>query len=106
MNIYFQAVDFDADQKLVAYAKEKVAKLSQFYDRITHVTVLMKLGNVSHSIQDKIVDIKVHIPGHNFFVNSVSKKFERSFDVSLASIINQIKSRKEKRRDKKRRMAA
>jgi putative sigma-54 modulation protein len=49
-----------------------------------------------HQIKDKIVEIKVQIPKHEFFVKSSSKSFEESFDVAQDALINQIKRKKEK----------
>ena len=96
MNINIQTVHFDADTKLVSYIEKKLAKLSQYHERITNVNVFLKLDNVVHNIKDKIVEIKVKIPRHEFFVKQSSKSFEESFDIALDAIITQIKRKKEK----------
>lgn len=96
MNVNIQTVHFDADAKLVTYVEKKLAKLSQFHDRITKVDVYLKLDNVVHNIKDKIAEIKVHIPRYDFFVKHSSKSFEESFDEALNSVIIQIKRKKEK----------
>lgn len=96
MNVNIQTVHFDADSKLVDYIEKKVTKLSQFHDRITKVDVYLKLDNVVHTIKDKIAEIKVSIPRHEFFVKQSSKSFEESFDVAMDSVINQIKRKKER----------
>ncbi len=96
MNVNIQTVHFDADSKLVDYIEKKAAKLPQFHDRITKIDVYLKLDNVVHTIKDKIAEIKVHIPRHEFFVKQSSKSFEESFDTALDSLINQIKRKKEK----------
>lgn len=96
MNVNIQTVHFDADSKLVAYIEKKAVKLTQFHDRITKIDVYLKLDNVVHTIKDKIAEIKVHIPRHEFFVKQSSKSFEESFDTALDSLINQIKRKKEK----------
>jgi putative sigma-54 modulation protein len=96
MNVNIQTVHFDADAKLVTYVEKKLAKLTQFHDRITKVDVYLKLDNVVHNIKDKIAEIKVHIPRYDFFVKHSSKSFEESFDEALNSVIIQIKRKKEK----------
>ena len=96
MNVNIQTVHFDADSKLVDYVQKKISKLNQFHDRITKVDVYLKLDNVVHTIKDKIAEIKVHIPRHEFFVKQSSKSFEESFDTALDSVIIQIKRKKEK----------
>jgi putative sigma-54 modulation protein len=96
MNVNIQTVHFDADSKLVSYIEKKVPKLTQFHDRIIKVDVYLKLDNVVHNIKDKIAEIKVHIPGYEFFVKQSSKSFEESFDTALDSVITQIKRKKDK----------
>jgi len=96
MNVNIQSLHFVADSKLVAFIEKKVAKLSQFHERITKVDVFLKLDNVAHNIKDKVAEIKVHVPKHDLFVKHCSKSFEESFDTALDSVINQIKRRKEK----------
>ena len=96
MNVNIQTVHFDADEKLLELVSKKVEKLNTFHDRITKVDVFLKLDNLVHNIKDKIVEIKVHVPRHEFFVKSSTKSFEESFDAAFESIINQIKRKKEK----------
>ena len=96
MNVNIQTVHFDADSKLVAYIEKKVSKLPQFHDRITKVDVYLKLDNIVHQIKDKIAEIKVSIPRHEFFVKQTSKSFEESFDEAMNAVISQIKRKKEK----------
>lgn len=96
MNVNIQTVHFDADSKLVSYIEKKLAKLPQFHERITKVDVYLKLDNVVHTIKDKVAEIKVSIPRHEFFVKQSSKSFEESFDTALDSLITQIKRKKAK----------
>ncbi len=96
MNINIQTVHFDADSKLVEHINTKAEKISHFYDKITKVNVYLKLDNVVHTIKDKVAEIKVLIPGHEFFVKHSSKSFEESFDECLDAVITQIKRKKEK----------
>ena len=96
MNVKIQTVRFNADEKLVAYITQKLEKLKIFHDRIVEVDVFLKLDNVIHTIKDKIAEIRIHVPRHNFFVKSTSKSFEQSFDDAFDSIIMQIKRKKEK----------
>ncbi len=96
MNVMIQTVHFDADEKLVEYVNRKLEKLNTFHDSILKVDVFLKLDNVVHKIKDKIAEIKVHVPRHDFFVKASSKSFEESFDNALDSISNQIKRKKQK----------
>lgn len=76
MNVNIQTVHFDADSRLTDYVTTKIQKLSTFYDRITEVDVYLKLDNLVHNIKDKVVEIKVYVPKHTFFVKASSKSFE------------------------------
>ena len=96
MNVNIQTVHFDADSKLVSYIEKKISKLSQFHDSITKVDIYLKLDNVVHNIKDKIAEIKVASPRHEFFVKHSSKSFEESFDEAMDAVITQIKRKKEK----------
>jgi putative sigma-54 modulation protein len=97
MNVKIQSVHFDADSKLLEYVKRKLDKLGNFNDRIIQVNVFLKLDNVVHTIKDKIAEIRVHIPRHDFFVKSTSKSFEESFDDAYDSLVTQIKRNKERK---------
>lgn len=96
MNVNIQTVHFDADARLLEYITRRLQKLSTFNDRIVKVNVFLKLDNVAHVIKDKIAEIRVHVPRHQFFVKSTSKSFESSFDDAYESLVTLIKRKKEK----------
>jgi|SRR5688572_19927689 putative sigma-54 modulation protein len=96
MNVNIQTVRFTADVKLVDYVNRKLQKLTTFHDRIVKVDVYLKLDNVVHTIKDKIAEIRVQVPRHQFFVKASSKSFEESFDSALESLVSQMKRKKEK----------
>ncbi len=96
MDVRIQTVHFNGDEKLIDLVRKKVEKLNTFHDRITKVDVFLKLDNIVHTLKDKIVELRVHVPKHDFFVKASSKSFEESFDNAYESIVNQLKRRKEK----------
>ena len=96
MTVNIQTVRFDADARLLEYVNRKLEKLGTFHDRIIKVNVFLKLDNVVHTIKDKIAEIRIHVPRHEFFVKSTSKSFEGSFDDAFDSIVTQIKRKKQK----------
>lgn len=96
MNVNIQTVRFSADEKLVEYINRKLQKLGVFHDRIVKVDVFLKLDNVVHAIKDKIAEIRVHVPRHNFFAKTTSKSFEESFDEAFDSLLIQLKKKKQK----------
>jgi putative sigma-54 modulation protein len=96
MTVNIQTVRFDADSKLIEHVNRKIEKLGNYHDRIIKVDVFLKLDNVVHQIKDKIAEIRVKVPRHEFFVKQTTKSFEESFDAALDSLITQIKRTKEK----------
>ena len=96
MNVNIQTVHFTADTKLVEYVSKKMEKLNTFHDSITKIDVFLKLDNVVHTIKDKIAEISVHVPRHQFFSKCSSKSFEESFDSAFESLVNQIKRKKDR----------
>ena len=96
MDVKIQTVHFTGDQKLMDLVNRKIEKLNTFHDRITKVDVFLKLDNVVHALKDKVVELRVHVPRHDFFVKATSKSFEESFENAFLSIVNQLKRQKEK----------
>lgn len=96
MNLNIQTVHFDADVKLKNRIEQKIQKLNQFHDQIINVNIYLKLDNIVHKIKDKIVEIKVAIPKHEFFVKQSCKSFEESLELAMDSIVAQIKKQKDK----------
>jgi len=100
MDVKIQTVHFNGDEKLIDLVRRKIEKLNTFHDRITKVDVFLKLDNVVHTLKDKIVELRVHVPKQDFFVKATSKSFEESFDSAFLSIVNQLKRKKEKLKQK------
>jgi putative sigma-54 modulation protein len=80
---------------LLSYIQKKL-KAYPISRQDNKVDVYLKLDNVVHTIKDKVAEIKVMIPRHEFFVKQSSKSFEESFDTAMDSVITQIKRKKEK----------
>ena len=96
MDVKIQTVHFSGDEKLIELVRKKVEKLNTYHDKITVVHVFLKLDNIVHTLKDKIVELRVHVPKHDFFVKASSKSFEESFDSAYESIVNQLKRQKQK----------
>ena len=95
MKIGIQSIHFDADQKLLAFIQKKVNKLDQFFDEIIGGEVYLKLNNVTED-NNKIVEIKVMIPGSTLFAKEECKSFEEATDLTIEGLRKQIKKRKDK----------
>ena len=97
MNITVQSIKFDADQKLVDFIKKKAAKLEQFLDNIIEGVCYLRLENVEDEA-NKVVEIKINVPGNQLFAKAQAKSFEEATDVAVESIRRQINKHKTKTR--------
>ncbi|MBO9637357.1 ribosome hibernation-promoting factor, HPF/YfiA family [Siphonobacter aquaeclarae] len=101
MKLQVQSVRFDADSKLLDFVQAKLNKLDQFYDRITSGEVYLKLDKgESSKVHNKIVEIKLYIPGGSIFVKESGTTFEEATDLALDVAKTQVKRVKEKAKDK------
>ncbi len=95
MKLQIQSIHFDADAKLLDYIEKKTEKLSVFYDKIVDGEVFLKLEKDDEK-QNKIVEIKLRIPGSSLFVREKSASFEAAADEAVEALKNQLKKAKEK----------
>ncbi|ATA68921.1 ribosomal subunit interface protein [Capnocytophaga cynodegmi] len=96
MKVYVHPVGFTVDQKLVDFIQKKMDKLDHFYDKIIEADVHLKLENTS-SKENKIVEIKVHVPGESLVVKKQFKTFEEGIDSSITPLERMLLKHKEKR---------
>lgn len=99
MDIRVQAIQFDADTKLVELIEKKITKLQTFFDQIIDAEVYLKLENKSTQVKDKTVTIKLNIPGKTLAAEETSKLFEEATDLVVESLRRQLKKHKEKIRN-------
>jgi putative sigma-54 modulation protein len=95
MDIQIQAIHFDADDKLVDFVEEKVERLSQYYDNIIGAEVKLKVEKAG-SHENKVIEIKIAIPGKDLFASKQCNSFEESADEAVEALRRQIKKHKEK----------
>src|SRR4249920_3193917 len=95
MKINTTSIHFDADQKLVDYIQRKTSKLEQFFDRIIDAHIYLKLEN-SGQVKDKIVEMKLKVPGDILMATEVSKTFEASTDAAVDNMKRQLNRYKER----------
>ncbi|MBA2423356.1 MAG: ribosome-associated translation inhibitor RaiA [Chitinophagales bacterium] len=96
MNIKIHSIHFNADRKLEDFIQKKLEKVEKITTRIIDVQVMLKLDHNSANLKDKIVEIRLQIPGKTIFAEERSKIFEESVELASASIIRQVKKHKEK----------
>lgn len=95
MKVNTQAVNFDADAKLIDFTQKRLDKLEQFYNKIINADVYLKVQKTS-APENKIAEIRIFVPGDDMVVKKTCKTFEQCIDECAASLERQLKKRKEK----------
>jgi putative sigma-54 modulation protein len=75
MQILIQSPHITPTEALTKFVKNKIGKLSHFYDRIEAAEVFLKIEK-SDSADDKVCEIRLAIPGNDLFVKKQSYTFE------------------------------
>ena len=97
MKVNVHAVNFNIDAKLVSFIQERMDRLEKYYDKIVSADVFLKVENISEK-ENKIAEIKLHVPGDDFIVEKQCKSFEEAVDQSSESLERLLLKRKEKLR--------
>lgn len=96
MKLRMQSVHFDADIKLLDFIQKKADKLDTFYDRIIDGEVILRLNKDSDKKENKMVEIKINVPGEQLFAKEQSASFEAAADETIEALRRQLKKYKEK----------
>ena len=97
MKVNLNAVGFSVDKKLVDFIQIKLDKLEKFYDKVVDADVYLKLENTSEK-ENKVVEIRVNIPGNDLAVSKQAKSFEEAVDNSCDALERLLVKHKEKTR--------
>lgn len=95
MKINIQAINCTPRQELLDLINEKMNKLSHFSDRIIESKVVLRV-ETSESPGNKIVEVRLAIPGHDLFVKKHCNAFEEGIQKSYDVLQREIKEWKEK----------
>jgi putative sigma-54 modulation protein len=95
MKLQVHSVHFTADQKLLDFIQKKVDKLETFYDRFTDGEVFLRVDK-PETHDNKVVEIKLNIPGGVLFAKSQKSSFEAATDDATESLRRQVNKHKEK----------
>ncbi|MCK4922904.1 MAG: ribosome-associated translation inhibitor RaiA [Bacteroidales bacterium] len=97
MNIKVHSIHFDADSKLLEFIDLKVNKLLQFYEDIINAEVFLRIENVDDK-DNKIVEIRLEVPGNPIFAKKQCKSFEEATDLCVEALKKQLNKIKAKQR--------
>jgi len=95
MKVTIHAVNFTVDKKLVDFVEDRLGKLEKYYDKVVSSDVFLKVENTSEK-ENKIVEVKIHVPGDDFIVKKQCKTFEEAVELSSESLERLLLKRKEK----------
>lgn len=95
MKVSVHAVNFAVDAKLVNFVQTRVDRLEKYYDKVVCSDVYLKVENTSDK-ENKLVEIKLNVPGDDFVVKKQCKTFEEAVELSSESLERMLLKRKEK----------
>ena len=97
MKVSVQSVNFNADKELVEFVEEKISTLEKYYDKVVDSEVFLKVQQTSEK-ENKVVEVKINVPGDEFMVKKVCKSFEEGTSLAVDALKRQLNKRKEKQR--------
>ena len=95
MKVSVHAVNFTVDKRLVDFIQERLDKLEKYYDKVVSADVFLKVEKTSEK-ENKIVEVKINVPGDEFLVKKQCKTFEEALELSAESLQRMLVKRKEK----------
>ena len=95
MKLHMSSLKFDADIKLLNFIQKKADKLDLFHDRIIDGEVFLRL-NKDKEKKDKVVEMKLNIPGKTLFAKQNAVSFEAAADEAVEALRRQLRKAKPK----------
>ena len=69
MHIQIHSIHFDADERLLSFVRAKLDKLLTFNNEMQRCEVFLRIEK-SESRDNKVVEVKVHVPGKDLLPNA------------------------------------
>ena len=99
MKVKIQTLHFNADKNLELFIHERLDKLISRHQDIVLAEVTLKLDK-AQTMENKIAEIKLEVPGSNMFAKKQSKTFEEAADTAVEALQRQLKKYKDKKSNK------
>lgn len=96
MKVNVHSIHFDADVKLTDFIKEKLEKLTHFHDGIHSGEVFLRLAHDGENRENKVVEIKLAVPGNDLFAKKQGKTFEEAAIEAVEALRNQVERAKDR----------
>ena len=79
MQVQIHSIHFDADQSLLEFIRVKLDKLLTYNNEIQNCEVFLRIEKGDNR-ENKVVEVKAHIPGKDLFAKKRSVSFEAAMD--------------------------
>ena len=89
MQIQIPSIHFDADQRLLDFVHAKLEKLLTFNNELQSCEVFLRVEK-SDSRDNKVVEVKAHIPGKDLFAKRKATSFEAAMDEVHEALRRQV----------------
>jgi putative sigma-54 modulation protein len=89
MQVQIHSIHFVADKALLAFIESKLQKLTVFNNTIISSEVFLRVEKGDRK-ENKLVEIKLHIPGKELFAKRNSITFEAAADEVVEALRRQI----------------
>lgn len=93
MKINIQSLHFKATSILESFVQQKVSKLALINDSIIAGDVCLKLDHADNR-ENKICEVRIHIPGHDLFAMRQSRTFEEATNEAVDAMQEQLRKKK------------
>tara|TARA_B100000780_G_scaffold169334_1_gene118496 strand:- start:556 stop:840 length:285 start_codon:yes stop_codon:yes gene_type:complete len=89
MQVQINSIHFDADKALLSFLESKLQKLTIFNDTIISGEVFLRIEK-GDGKENKLVEIKLHMPGKELFAKRNAASFESAADTVIEALRRQI----------------
>jgi putative sigma-54 modulation protein len=98
MKVSVQSIHFQADAKLVDFIEKKLTRLDRYFDknRPIEAEVSLKLQDTGGSVHEKIIEIKLLLPGGWLIDKKTGRTFESAVTASADTLKRQLLRHKER----------
>ncbi len=94
MDIQVEPINFNASQDLITHIEELFSPLTKYNDQITSMDIYMESANGDQN--DKMIKVKVLIPGHELFVQEQKSDFVSAAQTAYDKLKHLLAERKER----------
>lgn len=95
MKVNISSLHFKSDVKLEEFIRDKASKLNTHYEGLLGCDVTLRLDAAQNN-ENKIVEMKVMIPGNDLFSKKQARTFEEATDNAVDALRRQLQRHKAK----------